>query len=77
MPATKKKPDLRADQIRKMLEVCEREIIQSTLMAEFYDGEYDRTEDREQAAKTRLKADQIRQNVAFNERFREFIKSKA
>jgi hypothetical protein len=76
MPATKKKPkSLRADVIAKMLEVCDRETIQSAIMADFYEAEANAAEDREVAAKHRLKAGQVRQNVAFNERFRAFIVS--
>ena len=73
MTTSKKPKDLRADVISKMLEVCEREIIQNGIMADFYDAEAAATEDKEAAAKTRLKASQVRQSVAFNERFRDYV----
>jgi TPP-dependent 2-oxoacid decarboxylase len=60
--------------IKHLIETAEREIAIGTIMSDFYTAEATQMS-KEDAAKTNLKSDQIKKNLAFNTRLLEYLKA--
>ncbi|MCZ2338037.1 MAG: hypothetical protein LC127_07525 [Chitinophagales bacterium] len=65
---------MKQEAINKLLEVTEKEIIQGEIMIAFYE-ERAKKQEPEEAAKTLLKAEQLRSTLKFNNEFNEYLKS--
>ena len=65
---------MKQEVINKLKEVTEKEIIQSELMIAFYKKRAEK-QDKEESAKTLLKAEQLKKSLEFNQEFNEYLKS--
>jgi hypothetical protein len=64
----------RQEVIDSMLDLAEKEIIKNQIIADFYELQASE-QDTETSAKTKLKANQVKQTVDFNVKFTEYLKS--